>query len=153
MMGISRRSFTLADRRRILRRRRNEYICRIDVSPLLVLFFLFWLVLAIHPPHQYPGHGYGVDLPRSLHGQDLTEAQREDALFVTVSRDGRYFLNGTPYSLDDLADRVRAGVWRGAERKVYLAIDRRAKYGTVKLALAEVRWGGIKDIAILTYSY
>jgi biopolymer transport protein ExbD len=151
MMGISRRSFTLADRRRVSRHRRNEYICRIDLSPLLAIFSVFWLMFAVHVPHRV--RWAGVDLPRTLHGQDLTGAQREDALFVTVARDGRYFLNGTQYSPDDLADRVRAGVWRGAERKVYLAIDRRAKYGTVKLALAEVRWGGIKDIAILTYSY
>jgi biopolymer transport protein TolR len=151
MMGLSKQTFTLADRRRALRRRRNEYICRIDVSPLLVLFFLFWLVLAMHAPHQY--RSYGVDLPRSLHGQDLTEAQREDALFVAVTRDGRYFLRGRQCSVDDLAAQLREGVWRGAERKVYLAADARAKYGTVKLALAEVRRGGIKDIAILTYSY
>src|SRR5271169_2987169 len=114
MMGLSKRTFTLADRRRALRRRRNEYICRIDVSPLLVLFFLFWLVFAIHAPHQY--RWYGVDLPRSRHGQELTEAQREDALFVSVTRDGRYFLGATQCSLDDLATQLREGVWRGAER-------------------------------------
>jgi biopolymer transport protein TolR len=105
-------------------------------------------MFAIHAPHRV--RWAGVDLPRSLHGQDLTEAQREDALFVAVARDGRYFLGGSRCSLDDLAARLREGVWRGAERKVYLVADARAKYGTVKLALAEVRRGGIKDVAILT---
>src|ERR1700735_3399042 len=98
-MKISKRTFTLADRRRALRRRRDEYICRIDVSPLLVLFFLFWLMFAVNVPHQR--RWASVELPRSFHGQDLTEAQREDALFVAVARDGRYFLGGTQYSLDD----------------------------------------------------
>src|SRR5271155_3533371 len=121
-MGDSRETFTLADRRRALRRQ-NEYVCRIDVSPLLGIFFGFWLILAsVHVPHQY--RWVPVDLPRSLHGQDLTEAQREDALFVSVTRDGRCFLGNRQISLDDLADRLRAGVWRGAERKVYLAADR-----------------------------
>src|ERR1700723_1300218 len=148
MMGIQTRSFTLADRRRALRRRRNEYICRIDMSPLAGIFVALWLVVA--PVGVIDFGSVAVDLPERLHAGFLTGASREDALRVSVSRDGRYFVGYRQMSLDDLADRVREGVRRGAERKVYLAVDRRAKYGTVKLALAEVRRSGIKDIAILT---
>jgi biopolymer transport protein TolR len=147
-MRISGRSFTLADRRRAARRRRSGYICRIDMSPLAGIFVALWLVVA---PVGVIDFGFvAVDLPERLHAGFLTEAGREDALRVSVSRDGRYFVGYREISLGELADRVREAVWRGAERKVYLAADARAKYGTVKLALAEVQRGGIREIAILT---
>ncbi len=118
------------------------------MSPLAGIFVALWLVVA---PVGVIDFGFvAVDLPERLHARFLTEAGREDALRVSVSRDGRYFVGYREISLGELADRVREAVWRGAERKVYLAADARAKYGTVKLALAEVQRGGIKEIAILT---
>src|SRR5580698_10411477 len=126
-MGLSGRSFTLADRRRAARRRRNEYISRIDVSPLLVIFFVLWLAVAPLGPFRDLPHDPTVDLPKGLHAKSLIGAQQEDALFVAVTRDGRYFLGNTQISLDDLSDQLRKGVWGGAERKVYLKVDRLAK--------------------------
>jgi biopolymer transport protein ExbD len=149
-MGFSGRSFTLADRRRAARRRRSEYFCQIDVSPLLVIFFVLWLVVVPIGPFPDLPNAPTVDLPKGLHVKSLTGALREDAMFVCVTRDGRYFLGNSQISLDDLADRLRQGVWRGAERKAYLKVDRRAKCRSVKLALAEVLRSGINEIAILT---
>jgi biopolymer transport protein TolR len=124
------------------------------VSPLLVIFLVLWLLVAPIPPIgpmlDLPRSSSSVELPERLNAKFLTGAQQEDALFLSVTRDGRYFLGNTQISLDDLPDRLRQGVWRGAERKVYLKVDRWAKYGAVKLAMAEVRRSGIKEIAILT---
>ncbi len=134
-------------------RRSGEYFCRIDVSALLsVIFVLSITLIILQTPHHgyFPGHGYFPDMPKSMHARPLPDASRDDALRVSVRRDGRYFLGGSRCSLDDLAARLREGVWRGAERKVYLVADARAKYGKVKLAMAEVRRGGIEEIAILT---
>jgi biopolymer transport protein ExbD len=118
------------------------------MSPLAGIFVALWLVVA---PVGVIDFGFvAVDLPERLHAGFLTEAGREDTLRVSVSRDGRYFVGYRQVSVAELAERVREGAWRGAQRKVYLAVDRRAKYGTVKLALAEVQRGGIKEIAILT---
>jgi biopolymer transport protein TolR len=130
-----------------------KFFFRIDVSALLSVIFVLSITLIIlqTPYHGYfPGQGYFPDVPKSLHARPLPDASLNDALRVSVSRDGRYFLGGTRYSLGNLATQLREGEWRGAERKVYLVADARAKYGTVKLALAEVRRGGIKDVAILT---
>jgi biopolymer transport protein TolR len=134
-------------------RRSGKYFCRIDVSALLSVIFVLsisFVVMQMSHHGSFPGHGYFPDVPKSLHARPLPDASLNDALRVSVSRDGRYFLGGTRYSLDNLATQLREGEWRGAERKVYLVADARAKYGTVKLALAEVRRGGIKDVAILT---
>jgi biopolymer transport protein ExbD len=147
VMGFSRRTFTLADRRRALRRR-NEYICRIDMSPLLAVLISLWLVLMQATP--YPHSLANVDLPQRLHAESLPAALREDAMRLVVSRDGRYFFGREQVSLDELAARIRAGVRDGAEPKVYLAADRRAKYRQVESALAEVGRSGVTEIGILT---
>jgi biopolymer transport protein ExbD len=142
--------FTLADRRRPARRRRNEYYCRIDMSPLAGIFVALWLVLSPIGVMDFHFHSASVDLPERLHAGFLIDARREDALFVSVQRDGTHWLGNNQDSLGDLATVLREGVWNGAERKVYLKVDLRAKYGAVKLALVEVWRSGIKEVGILT---
>jgi biopolymer transport protein ExbD len=128
--------------------RQSEYYCRIDVSALLGVIIVLYIVLLAAQPISHGG--VSADLPRSLHAGLLPGARRDDALRVIIVRDGRCFFGTSQLAPGELADRIRERVRDGAERKVYLAVDRRAKYGTVKLALVEVWRSGIKEVAILT---
>jgi biopolymer transport protein TolR len=51
--------------------------------------------------------------------------------------------------LEDLPIRIHEGVNRGAEKKIYIKADARAKYGDVKEVLDGVRSAGVEKIAIL----
>lgn len=44
---------------------------------------------------------------------------------------------------------VRQAVKEGAERKVYLAVDTRAKFGDVKVVSDAIAESGVRDICLL----
>jgi len=79
----------------------------------------------------------------------MPRAVREDALSVAVTRDGKIYFRNVPISAKNLPDRIREGLKNGAEKKVYLRADARARYGDVKQALIEIRQAGIDNVCFL----
>jgi len=98
-----------------------------------------------------------VDLPRSIsvdlakvsNPTDMRGADREDALVVAITRDGNVWLAGDRIQLENLPAAIRERVSRGAERKVYIKADMRARYGGVAQILASVRTAGIEHVAFI----
>jgi len=130
-------------------RRANEYYCRIDASPLGAVIVVLAAMSAVLG--QAPGNnGYGPQLPKSDHASSLPGALREDALRVAITRDGRYFFGVSQISVADLAGRVREGVRRGAEQKVYMTVDEHVRYHNLALAADEIRSGGVAEVSFLT---
>jgi len=129
-------------------KRKNELLCRINmwgfVSVMLVLLFLLmpWTVV--------DGGRPAADLVSVRHSTRMLAALREDALQVVVTRDGRLYFREHHIALEDLPNEIREGLKNGAERKVYIAVDARAKYGDVPPILDKIRLAGVEKIAFLT---
>lgn len=134
------------------RNRRSEYYCRIDASAFVGIMCAL-LILLMTPTEPFHSRRWGaVDLPRMIeHSRPLTGARREDAMSVGVARDGRVFFGPRRVTLDDLAEQIRDGLRGGAENRVYLAVDARAKYSDVKAVLDRIRDAGVEHVAFLTY--
>jgi biopolymer transport protein ExbD len=54
-------------------------------------------------------------------------------------------------NIDELTLRIRDGLRRGAERKVYINADRTAKYGQIRQVLRAISSAGIENVAFLVY--
>jgi biopolymer transport protein ExbD len=54
-------------------------------------------------------------------------------------------------NIDELPIKFRDGWSRGAERKVYINADRRAKYGQVRQVLCAISSAGTENVAFLVY--
>jgi biopolymer transport protein ExbD len=78
-------------------------------------------------------------------------AAREDAMQIHVTRDGRIYFGNLQVVRNDLPNLIRKGLHDGAESKVYLAVDARAKYGEVPPILEEIRLAGVGNVAFLTW--
>jgi biopolymer transport protein ExbD len=92
-----------------------------------------------------------VDLPAGFHTTAQTKALADDAMRVCVTRDGRVFFRDLQVVPEDLPEVVREAIQGGAEKKVYLAVDARAKYGDAAAVVGEVGKAGIREICILAY--
>ena len=90
-----------------------------------------------------------LDLARASHAKNLQAVQREDALVVAITRDGNMWFGRGRITPEQLAPALREQVRAGAERKVYIRVDRRANYGEVLKALSSVRSAGIENVAFL----
>jgi biopolymer transport protein ExbD len=129
-------------------KRKNELLCRIDmwgfVSVMLALLFLLMPWTVVDPS------GPAADLVGARHSTRMPGALKEDALKVMVTRDGKIYFREQHIALEDLPNKIREGLQSGAERKVYIAVDARAKYGDVPAVLDKIRLAGVEKVTFLT---
>ncbi len=138
----------------VQKRPRNvPLICTIDVTGFagVMLALLAKFMAPVMAVDRFPQ--VSVDLPKAANGHTMRGADREDALVVGITRDGKFYLGGDKVDLDQLPQVIRDRLSYGAERKVYLRVDRRARYGVVINVLAEVCMAGVENIAFFVENY
>ncbi len=77
-------------------------------------------------------------------------ALRDDAMKISLSRDGTIYFGDTRVASNDLPEQLRLRMQNSPQRKVFLVVDQRAKYWDVSVVLDDVRRAGIWDVAFLT---
>ncbi len=154
-MGMGRRRWldqgvrpSVATHRRTSRRR-SAYCCWMDVSALLAVFLVIFISFVITPENRCSRRA-GIDLFSSAHSKLALHAIREDALQVVVTRDGRLFLGTHEVVPEQLPHELREGLRAGAENRVYLMVDSRARYGDVKPAVNAIGLSGVSEVSFLT---
>jgi biopolymer transport protein TolR len=113
---------------------------------MLVLLIIF---MVITPMLQ---HGAPVDMAKAENADKMPNADRDDAIIVAVTRDGRLFLSpgNKEIGLSAITDNVKDLVTGRLDKTVYVRSDARAKYGDVVKAVDEVRAAGVENIGLLT---
>ena len=111
---------------------------------MLVLLIIFMVVT---PMLQ---HGFTVDMAKVENPEEMQAADRDDAILIAVTRDGRYFLGTTQVSLDDITGKVKDLLSNRLDKTVFVKSDARAKYGTVVKAVDEVHSAGVDNLGLLT---
>jgi biopolymer transport protein TolR len=122
--------------------------CKMDAFPIVGLALVLLIIFMIVPPVT-PHHGWGVDLPRSQYASPMPRAVREDAQIVDIARDGQVYYRNVRIIVDELPDQIRERVRNGAERKIYIRADARAKYIDVKKVLSEIGTAEIQNVCFL----
>jgi biopolymer transport protein ExbD len=132
-------------------RRSSNLISKIDTTVLtgvLVVVLLILLIVSWTYPTYH--HAWSVDIPAILRPVAMRGALRDDAMQVTITRDGKIGFGPDLVASDELAGKIQDRLKdRGVERKIYIRADKRAKYGTVKAVLDAVRSAGIIRVAFL----
>jgi biopolymer transport protein TolR len=113
---------------------------------MLVLLIIF---MVITPMLQ---HGAPVDMAKAENADKMPNADRDDAIIVAVTRDGRMFLSpgNKEIGLDAITDNVKDLVTGRLDKTVYVRSDARAKYGDVVKVVDEIRSAGVENIGLLT---
>lgn len=90
-----------------------------------------------------------VDLANVSNPKNITEADREDALVVAITRNGEIWFATDQITPENLPAAIRDRVRTGAERRVYIKADMRARYGAVARVLDGIRAAGIEQVAFI----
>jgi len=120
----------------------------IDSWPILgvaTMVLIIFMLVSGHSPH----HMVIADLTWAQTAVAEPRAIREDAIRVTISRDGSVYFRNQKTGPEALPELVRKAVEDGAELKVYLTIDGRAKYGDAKVVYDAIAAGGVRDICLM----
>jgi len=127
---------------------RGEVTSDINVTPMAdVMLVLLIIFMVITPMLQ---KGQTVELARTKNPIDMKEADRDDAVLVTVTRDGKLYLGQEKVSVDVLATKVNDLLASRLEKKVFVKSDLRAKYGDVVQVVDNIRNAGVDQIGLLT---
>jgi biopolymer transport protein ExbD/biopolymer transport protein TolR len=127
---------------------RGEVTSEINVTPMAdVMLVLLIIFMVITPMLQ---KGVSVELARTKNPVDMKEADRDDAVLVAVTRDGKFYLGQERVNIDDLASKVNDLLANKLDRTVFVKSDLRAKYGDVVLVVDNIRNAGVDKVGLLT---
>jgi biopolymer transport protein TolR len=120
----------------------------INVTPMVdVMLCLLIIFMVITPMLQ---NKVNVQLAQTDNPTAMPDADKEDAVLVAITRDGRIFLGQNQVSEPDLAAKVRDALTDKTSKQIYIRADTRAKYGTVTSAIDDVRTAGVDEVGLLT---
>ncbi len=134
-------------RRRRGRHPRRPPMSEINVTPfvdvMLVLLIIFMMTARLITV------GVPVELPGSK-AQALDEPDKTEPLTISVSQDGKIFVQETEISLDEIAPKLTAIAKGGFEQAVYIRGDKRANYGALMNVMSRISTAGFKRISLVT---
>ena len=111
---------------------------------MLVLLIIFMVVTPMLQK------GVSVDMAKADNAQDMKDADKDDAIIIAVTRDGKLFLGSSQIKLEEITGKVKDLIANRQDKTVFVRSDSRAKYGDVVKAVDEVRSAGVDHLGLLT---
>ncbi len=111
---------------------------------MLVLLIIFMVVTPMLQKNM------PVDMARTDNAHEMQDADKDDAIVVAVTRDGRIYLGHTETKKEDITGQVKDRISNRLDKTVYVKSDARAKYGDVVAVVDEIRSAGVDQVGLLT---
>src|SRR5215469_6420752 len=121
----------------------------INVTPMVeVMVGLLIIFMVVTPMLQ---KDVSVDLAKVNNPEKMSDADKEDAVVVAVTRQGDIFL-GRDIVKDptQLTNLVKDKIAKLVDKRVYVRADARAKYKAVVEVVDNVRAAGVDDLGLIT---
>jgi biopolymer transport protein TolR len=120
----------------------------INVTPMVdVMLVLLIIFMVITPMLQ---KGISVDMAKVNNPTPMQDADKEDALLVSVMRNGDVFFGSDKIAVDSLSSKVKDRLINKTSKIVYVKADARAHFGAVVQVVDSVRAAGVDDLGLLT---
>jgi len=94
--------------------------------------------------------GISVDMAKVNNPTPMQDADKEDALLVSVMRNGDVFFGSDKIAVDSLTGKVKDRLTNRTNKIVYVKADARAHFGAVVQVVDGVRAAGVDDLGLLT---
>jgi biopolymer transport protein ExbD/biopolymer transport protein TolR len=121
----------------------------INVTPMVdVMLVLLIIFMVVTPMLQ---KGISVDMAPVNNPEQMPDADKEDALLVSITRDGKvYFGSDQIQDVDNLTTKVKDRLANKQDKRVYVKADMRTRFGGVVRVVDSVRAAGVDDLGLLT---
>jgi biopolymer transport protein ExbD/biopolymer transport protein TolR len=120
----------------------------INVTPMVdVMLVLLIIFMVITPMLQ---KGISVDMAKVNNPVPMQDADKEDALLVSVMRDGKVYFGNDQIAPDQLTGKVKDRLASRVDKRVFVRADARAKFGSVVQVVDNVRAAGVDQLGLLT---
>jgi len=125
-------------------------VSEINVTPMVDVMLVVLIIFMVITPML----SKSIPLDKALTRNPVTmaDADKEDAVIVAITRDGKTFLSPGLQQMDpgDLAPKVRDLLQNRPSKMVYINADARAKYERVEEVVDNLRAGSVDEVGLLT---
>ena len=120
----------------------------INVTPMVDVMLVMLIIFMVITPML--SKGVSVELVKTKNPIAMQSADKEDAVLVAVTRDGKTFLGSTQIKPADLPQKVKDLLTSKLDKTCYLKADSRAQYKKVVEVVNNMRAGGVDQLGLLT---
>jgi len=119
-----------------------------NVIPFADIMLVMLIIFMVITPML--SKGVSVDMVMTNNPVAMNDADREDAVLLAVTRDGKVFLGSSQVEPSELPQLVQDALSGRQDMTVYLKGDARATYERVVEVVDNVRSAGVDNIGLLT---
>ena len=123
----------------------DEVMNEINMTPLVDVMLVLLIIFIITVPVMK--HSVNIDLPRASSEQQLI---KPETVRLSVDADGRYYVNDTKISDEELAPRLQAAAARNPQPDLHIRGDKAVRYERVAQAMAAAQQAGLRKIGFIT---
>jgi len=120
-------------------------LAEINVTPLVDVMLVLLIIFMITAPMLK--EGMDVNLPVA---SGTPQAEQEEQLILTLTKQGAIYLNQTAYTLEALRPKLQALYQARPDRPVFLRADTEVPYGSVVQVMDEVKKAGVFKLGMIT---
>jgi len=125
-------------------------VADINVTPMVDVMLVLLIIFMVITPLLTKGQP--IDLVRTKNPITMQAADKEDAVLISVTRNGSVFLSpgNIKTTADQLPEKVKDLMTNKPDKVVYIKSDARARYGVVEDVVDNVRAAGVDQIGLIT---
>ena len=123
----------------------------INVTPMVDVMLVLLIIFMVITPMLTKGAQ--VNLVKTRNPIKMQDADKEDAVLISVTRDGKIWLSpgNSMIGLDNLATKVKdLQTARSGDKTVYIRADARARFGSVTDVIDQLRTDGVDQLGLIT---
>jgi biopolymer transport protein ExbD/biopolymer transport protein TolR len=123
-------------------------VADINVTPMVdVMLVLLIIFMVITPMLQ---KGVSVNMAKASNTRDMQDADKEDAVVLAITKDGKIYLGSDPIAADQITTTVKDKLANKLDKTVYVKSDAESKYSAVVDVVDNVRAAGVDSLGLLT---
>ena len=123
-------------------------VADINVTPMVDVMLVMLIIFMVITPML--SKGVSVDMAKTNNPISMQAADKEDAVLVAVTRDGKVFLGSNSVPVDQVPGKVKDMLSSKLDKMCYLKSDARARYEKVVEVIDNLRAAGVDQLGLLT---
>jgi biopolymer transport protein ExbD len=122
----------------------------INVTPMVDVMLVLLIIFMVITPML--SKGVAVNMVKTHNDIKMQEADKEDAILIAITRDGKVFLSpgNTMVQVDQLPPKVKDLQQNRSDKTVYIRADARARFSSVTEVIDMLRTDGVDTIGLIT---
>ena len=125
-------------------------VSEINVTPMVDVMLVLLIIFIVITPLLTKGQT--VEYVKAKNPIAMQNADKEDAILISVTRNGQSFLSpgNKQVSVDELPTKVQDLLTNKLDKTVYIRADARAKYQAVEDVVDNLRAAGVDQLGLIT---